>query len=104
MDGAILLLGTFESFFTKVNQAKTITPSTIDIVTAGGVFFFGGVRGAGVSDFFLLRLAGLSVSLLFRAILPVQFYKLRNAQAEPSACIKKGSHRKLFYIIIQIMQ
>ena len=46
----------------------TTTTTTATKVTTGDLFFLGGVRGAGVPVFLFLRLVGLSVSRLLRAI------------------------------------
>ena len=64
----------------------TTTTTTATKVTTGDLFFLGGVRGAGVPAFLLLRLAGLSVSRLLRAIATASKIEIRIYRgAGPSA-------------------
>ena len=78
------------------------------MVIAGELFFLGGVRGAGVSAFFFLRLAGLSVSRLLRAIatgskMEIRVYRGRTFGACQKQILPDGCHpyTNLFFDIMK---
>ena len=78
------------------------------MVTTGELFFLGGVRGAGVSAFFFLRLAGLSVSRLLRAIatgskMKIRVYRGRTFGACRKQVFPDGCHpyTNLFFDIMK---
>jgi hypothetical protein len=89
----------------------TTTTTTATKVTTGDLFFLGGVRGAGVPAFLLLRLAGLSVSRLLRAIATDSQIEIRiyrggtfgtcRKQVLPSGC---HSYTNLFFDIMKYRQ
>ena len=86
----------------------TTTTTTATKVTTGDLFFLGGVRGAGVPAFLLLRLAGLSVSRLLRAIATASKIEIRiyrggtfgacRKQVLPDGC---HSYTHLFFNIMK---
>jgi hypothetical protein len=96
-------MGTLPSSLIKVAQMMTTTTTTAIKVTTGDLFFLGGVCEAGVSAFLLLRLLGLSVSRLLRAIatdskIEIRIYRGRTfgtcrKQVLPDGC---GFHINLF--------